>query len=121
MVCDFYKAVYVYSPRISKRDRFGIYLKIENICLEIMDLIIEAALESKSNKIPLLLMARVKIEKLKKFFHMMHELKIIDTEKYLKFETDLQKISKDANNWLAYLKNPGASKNQQLFENPANN
>ena len=80
-------------------------MKIENICLETMDLIIEAALESKQNKTPLVMIARVKIEKLKRFFRMAHELNIVDYKKYISFQTDLQEISKDTNNWISYLKN----------------
>jgi len=64
-ICEFYKSIYLLSPKLSKRDRFGIYVKIENSCLEIMDLIIEAALVSKPSKLQLILVARVKIEKLK--------------------------------------------------------
>lgn len=105
-VCEFYKAIYFLSPKLSKRDRFGIYLKIENTCLEILDLTLEAALESKPNKLPFLFIARVKIEKLKHFFRMMHELKIIETKEYITFETNLQEISKNTNNWITYLKNP---------------
>jgi len=70
-----------------------------------MDLIIEAALESKQNKTPLVMIARVKIEKLKRFFRMAHELNIVDYKKYISFQTDLQEISKDTNNWISYLKN----------------
>ena len=64
-VCEFYKKIYSVSPRIPKRDRFGIYLKIENICLEIIDLIITASLEIKINKLLILNSARIKIEVLK--------------------------------------------------------
>ncbi|HBR72044.1 MAG TPA: hypothetical protein DEA27_04580 [Candidatus Moranbacteria bacterium] len=104
-ICEFYKSFYQLSSKLSKRDRFGMYLKIENICLEIMDLIIEAALESKQNKLRLVIIAHIKIEKLKRFFRMAHELNIIDYKKYISFQADLREISKNTNNWISYLKN----------------
>lgn len=79
-----------------------------------MDLVIEAALESKQNKPPLLNIARIRIEKLKRFVRMAHELNIIDLEKCISFQTALQEISKDTNNWIAYLKNP----ENKASENP---
>ncbi|KKP98188.1 MAG: hypothetical protein US25_C0006G0003 [Candidatus Moranbacteria bacterium GW2011_GWE1_36_7] len=79
-----------------------------------MDLIIEAALVSKPSKLQLILVARVKIEKLKRFFRMMYELNIIEYKKYILFQTSLQEISKDTNNWISYLKNTRAT----TSENP---
>ncbi|EKE16232.1 MAG: hypothetical protein ACD_11C00025G0006 [uncultured bacterium] len=70
-----------------------------------MDLIIEAALESKQNKLRLVIIAHIKIEKLKRFFRMAHELNIIDYKKYISFQADLREISKNTNNWISYLKN----------------
>lgn len=113
-VSQFYKNIYQFSDKISKRDRFGIYLKIENSCLDILDLIIEAALETKENKPPLIAKARIKIEKTKRLIRILQELKIIESAKYLQFQSDLQEISKETNNWLSYLK-------KIAKENPAEN
>lgn len=103
-VCEFYKKIYSVSPRIPKRDRFGIYLKIENICLEIIDLIITASLEIKINKLLILNSARIKIEVLKRLIRIAYELGIVENRKYIDFESDLQEISKMTNGWIRYLK-----------------
>lgn len=42
--------MYQYSNFIPKKDRFGIYLKIENILLELIELSINASLQSKNYK-----------------------------------------------------------------------
>ncbi|MEK7566331.1 MAG: four helix bundle protein [Patescibacteria group bacterium] len=102
-ICEFYKKIYLLSPKIPKKDRFGIYLKIENLCLEVVNLIISAAFETKTNKTLVLNSARIKIEVLKRFFRMVYELNIIESKKYLEFETDLQEISKMTNGWIKYL------------------
>ncbi len=103
-VCEFYKKIYSVSPRIPKRDRFGIYLKIENVCLEVIDLIITASLEIKINKLSILNSARIKIEVLKRLIRIAYELNIIEKKKYIDFELDLQEISKMLNGWIKYLK-----------------
>ena len=92
------------SPKIPKKDRFGIYLKIENICLEIISLIITSALESKNNKLPILNSTRIKIEVLKRLIRITQELNIIEKKKYIDLESDLQKISRMVAGWIKYLK-----------------
>lgn len=104
-ICEFYKKIYLFSPKLSKKDRFGIWLKIENVCLDIMNLVIEASFEIRNSKFPLLNSARIKIEILKRLFRIAYELDIIEDKKYLDLESDLQEISKMANGWIKYLNN----------------
>src|SRR3989344_789175 len=103
-VCEFYKKIYLISPKIPKKDRFGIYLKIENICLEIINSIITAALELRENKLVILNSARIKIEVLKRLIRITYELNVIESKKYINLESDLQEISKMTNGWIKYLK-----------------
>ena len=100
----FYKKIYLISPKIPKKDRFGIYLKIENVCLEIIPLIVTAALESKNNKLLILNSTRIKIEVLKRLIRITNELNIIEKKKYIDLESDLQEISKMIAGWIKYLK-----------------
>ena len=88
---------------MAKRDRFGIYLKVENTCLDLITLIITAFFEKKSSRLALLFNARIKIELLKRLVRMMMELNIIQSEKYIELEFDLQEISKMTNGWIKYL------------------
>ena len=104
IVCEFYKKIYLLSPKIPKKDRFGIYLKIENFCLDIVSLVITAALESKNDKFNTLNSARIKIETLKRLIRITQELKIIENKKYIILESNLQEISKMLNGWIKYLK-----------------
>lgn len=92
------------SPKLPKKDRFGIYFKIENTCLETLILIITASLESKNGKLLPLNSARVKIELLKRLIRITYELNLIKNNKYVELESDLQEISKMTNGWIKYLK-----------------
>jgi hypothetical protein len=103
-VCELYKKIYLFSSKISKQNRFGIWAKTENLCLEINSLIITASLEEKSRKLPFLNSARIKIEVLKRIIRITHEIKIIERKRYIDFQTDLQEISKMTNGWIKYLK-----------------
>lgn len=103
-ICEFYKKVYLISSKIPKKARFGIYLKIENICLDIFNLAVTAALEIKNNKLPILNSARIKIEVLKKLIRITRELNIIENKNYIYLESDLQEISKMINGWIKYLR-----------------
>lgn len=87
-----------------KKDRFGLYLKIETATLETFELCLTASLESKLDKLQYLSSARTKVELLKRFVRMAYELKIIENRKYIDFQSDLQEISKMINGWIKYLK-----------------
>ena len=101
---ELYKKIYTTSAHVPKKDRFGLFLKIENITQESVELCVTAALETKLDKLQSLSAARTKVELLKRFIRMAYELKIIEERKYLDFESDLQEISKMINGWIKYLK-----------------
>ncbi|MEI6238030.1 MAG: four helix bundle protein [bacterium] len=88
---------------MSKRDKFGIYLKVENICIDLIIISIDAALNQKDRKKSLLHELRIKIETLKQLIRAMSELKIIEDKPYIFLETQLQEISKMATGWIKYL------------------
>ncbi len=102
-ICELYKKIYLIGNKISKRNKLGIFLRIENITIEITQLIIQAALESKADKLPLLIRARTKIELLKQLIRITSDLNIIQQNKYIDLELDLQEISKMVNGWIKYL------------------
>ena len=104
-ITEFYKIVYLLSAKIPKKDRFGIFLKIENLCLETLTLIIAASLEIKNRKLILLKPARIKIETLKRLFRIVNDLKIMENKNYIALELSLQEISKMTNGWIKYLNN----------------
>ncbi len=87
---------------MSKRDKYGIQSKIEQCSLDILTLGIEAALKTKEEKKPSLQQLRTKVETLKHFVRISHELKIIDQKIYIALEGKLQEISKMAYGWMQH-------------------
>jgi hypothetical protein len=102
-ICEFYKKIYALGIKMPKRDRFGIYLKAESVCLEIIDLSISAAFARKQNKLRILENARIKIEILKRLMRLANELSVITQKDYLQLENSLQEISRMTNGWIKYL------------------
>ena len=99
---EFYREIYVLGKRIPKRDKFGLYSRIENICLNILELVTTAMFETKTSKLSLLNNARIKIEVLKRLMRTANELKIIIDLHYINLEGRLQEISKMLNGWRNY-------------------
>jgi len=98
--CDFYKKIYFTSFKILKKDRFGIFMKIENSCLAIIEILTEARFENKIYKLKPLKLAHTKVETLKLLIRISWELQIIGDKKYIELENYLVEISKDINNWV---------------------
>ncbi len=88
---------------MQKRDKLGIYLKIENLCLEIITSLIKASLEAKNNKHQFLNSARIQIETLKRLIRIAFEVKAVKYKNYLNWEYGLYEISKMINGWISYV------------------
>jgi hypothetical protein len=102
-VTQFYKNIYILGSKVSKRDKFGIYLKIENIAIDLIVMSIDAAFNQKENKKVILYKLRIKIETLKQLIRATNELKIVETPTYILLEEQLQEISRMTNGWIKYL------------------
>lgn len=98
-----YKEIYVLGAKIPKRDKFGIYLKIEQSCLESLRYAIRATYSTKDRKILLLPELKVEIETTKHLIRLLHELNVIEQPKYLQLQTSLQEISRMTTGWQKYL------------------
>lgn len=99
---ELYKQICQIGSRLEKRDKLGIYSKLENLCLDSLNLSLEAILQNKAEKRVPLKQLRLKIELLKNLIRLAHELKIFEDKSYLTLQTDLQEISKMTLGWLRY-------------------
>jgi hypothetical protein len=97
-----YAYLYLIGNKLPKRDKLGFHSYIEKEFLKTFSFLINASLESKSEKIILLKKARIQIETLKQLIRTEYELKIISEKIYLQIESKLQEISKMINGWLKY-------------------
>lgn len=96
--------MYLVGNKVSKRDKLGIHKIIENTCLEVLKLLLQASFENQSEKISSLEKSRVQIEVLKNLVRTEHELKIIQEKTYIDISVRLVEISKMTNGWIQYIK-----------------
>lgn len=101
---ELYKKIYCLSSHVPKKDRFGIYLKIEHTYLELYKLVLMASLQPKQDKLPTLLQGKIKVELLKQLIRTCSDLHIINQKRYIHLEFPLQEISKMLNGWIVYIK-----------------
>ncbi len=86
-----------------KRERFGLFAKIESNFLNLLETIIIVALENKNNKLPLLDNARIDAEVLKHMIRTAYDIGIIESQNYLNLANQIIEISKMINGWRNYL------------------
>jgi four helix bundle protein len=98
-----YCEIYQLSKTLSKRDRFGIYIQIEQSCLSSLRLALQATLSARQNKKEKVESLRLETEVLKRLIRLTHDINTIPTKKYLSLQGQLQEISKMANGWIKYL------------------
>jgi hypothetical protein len=98
-----YKEVYTGSNKVSKRDKLGIFAKIENNLLDSLSLSIEATYKARLEKKSVLELLRIKIELTKQLIRTAHEIGALPESHYLKWQASLQEISKMTNGWIRYV------------------
>ena len=88
--------------KLPKRDRHGIYTRIEMNALLLLELGISATYEETRQKVNVLKDIRIRIEILKRLIRIMLERKIITEDSYIERELELQTMSKMAFGWLEW-------------------
>src|SRR3989344_5558591 len=73
-ISELYKKLYRLGNKIPKRDKFGLHLKIENLCLDLLNLSIQAGLSNRQTKIIQLGNLRLIAENCKHLVRMANEL-----------------------------------------------
>jgi len=97
---DLYKSFYSLILDFPKKDRYTIGQRVENTILDILEKIIAASQLSKSEKVPTLQEASIKLDILKVLIRCCKDLKILDNKKYLIFESQVIEIGRMLGGWI---------------------
>lgn len=100
LATELYKQVYQISSRLPKKERLGIFLRIENSALSLLGNGVEAAFLPRAAKLPHLHQLRREIEIAKRLVRVSFDLKIIEPKQYVAVSGQLQELSKMANGWI---------------------
>ena len=98
-----YKEIYQTGKKIPKRDRFGLYARVESGVLNCLTLSIEAAFAEPPAKIRPIKELRIMLAVSKRLVRLCQELEILGEKKYFFLQEKVIEASKMAAGWLAYL------------------
>jgi len=98
-----YKEIYQTGKKIPKRDRFGLYARVESGVLSCLTLSIEAALAEPPAKIRPIKELRITLAVSKRLIRLCQELEILEEKKYFFLQEKIIEASKMAAGWLAYM------------------
>ena len=97
---DLYKTFYGYRESIPKQDRHTIWQRCENLILEIIEGILLASQTYKSDKLPILEKASLKLNFLRVFLRLLKEVKTIDNKKYAVLQECVDEIGRQLGGWI---------------------
>jgi len=101
---ELYKLLYSLRANVPKADRYSLWQRAENNCLELLELVLAASGSTKTNKSPLLQTASVKLNSLRIFIRLAKETKAIDPKKYVTLQTLIDEIGRMLGGWLRSVK-----------------
>mgnify|MGYP001581230764 CR=1 FL=1 len=97
---DLYKDFYTLRLSVPKQDRYTLWQKCESILIEVLEGILFASQQSKSEKLPTLEKTSVKLNFLRVCIRLMRDIKAINTKKYITIEANLDEIGKMLGGWI---------------------
>lgn len=97
---ELYKNFHMLRSSISKQDRYTIFLRCENVILEVIEGILEASQLSKDKKLPILEKTSLKLNLLRVFIRLMKDTKSIDLKKYVSIEENTDEIGRMLGGWI---------------------
>lgn len=101
---ELYKLIHSYRNHLAKADRHSLWQRTENGCLELLELVVSAAQQSKAAKLPLLQKASIKLSVLRVLIRLAKDTKMIDTKKYLALQRLIDEIGRMLGGWLRSIK-----------------
>lgn len=99
-IYELYKLLYSYRTAIPKADRHNLWQRIENTCLELLELILAASQATKEAKPSLLQAASIKLNMLRFLIRLANDTRAIDNKKYLALQAVIDESGKMLGGWL---------------------
>jgi len=101
-IYELFSRLYDAGKKFPKRDRYTLGQRIENCCLDLLELIIEAGNAPKQEKMPSLKKANTKLEVLKVLLRTCNDKKLLRDKNYLALQEILQEAGKMLGGWIRY-------------------
>ncbi len=94
-----YKLWHEYHEKIPKSQKYSLGNKIDEICIEIIEMVASAAFSIKSEKIPYIKVAIRKLDTLKILILVLYESRGLNDKKYITLSEHLHEIGKNLGGW----------------------
>lgn len=101
---ELYKLLYQYRANVPKADRYSLWQRAEDNCLGLLELIIGASSSSKTDKLPALQTASVKLNSLRFLVRLAYETKAIDLKRYTTLQKLVDEIGRMLGGWIRSVK-----------------
>ncbi|MDO8430371.1 MAG: diversity-generating retroelement protein Avd [Candidatus Taylorbacteria bacterium] len=101
---ELYREFYTLRLSVPKQDRYTLWQKCENLLIEVLEGILFASQQSKSEKLPTLEKTSVKLNFLRVCVRLMKDIKAIDIKKYIIIEANLDEIGRMLGGWIKSVK-----------------
>ncbi len=102
---DLYKLIHKFRNDVPKVDRYTIWQKTEDTCLQVIETLLQANQNNGSEKVMLLTKSSNKVDLLRVFIRLAHETKTIDEKKYINLQSHLDEIGRMLGGWIKNSRN----------------
>ena len=97
---DLYKDFYNLRLSVPKQYRYTLWQKCESLLVEVLEGILYASQQTKSEKLPTLEKTSVRLNFLRICIRLMKDVKAIDGKKYIIIEANLDEIGRMLGGWI---------------------
>lgn len=97
---DLYRLLYGYRLDIAKQDRYAVWQRSEDCVLDVIEKILLASQLSKEEKLPHLEHASARLNLLRVFVRLMKDAEIIDNQKYVAIESEVDEVGRMLGGWI---------------------
>ena len=108
---DLYKDFYQLRLSVSKQDRYVLWQRCENVLIDILEGILFASQQSKTDKLPTLEKTSIKLNFLKVCIRLMKDTGAISDKKYITIEAKLDEMGRMLGGWIRSIKSSLPRKN----------
>ena len=92
-----------YHSILPRNHRYSLGVRIDTLCIEVIEAVSAAAFLPKSDKLPYLRLATRKLDTLKLLMLLLWETKSIDTKKYITISTKFEEIGRMLGGWMGQI------------------
>ena len=102
---ELYILIHLQQTNIPKLERFTIWQKLQNTCLNTLENLILTGYIEQKNRLEQLIKVGVQIDLLRFFVRLSFDTKIINQKTYLKLQSQIDEIGRMLGGWIKSMKN----------------